>query len=109
MIPRALRLVVDVGAAEPRSRKSDAGSLSGELVERAEHPLTHRVVALVPGVLEGDQFRVRPGVGEFPRGVATHSGRGGEDSADGVCAQAVSESGEFAVDASVSPGGVLLR
>jgi hypothetical protein len=34
---------------------------------------------------------------------------GGENLADGACAQVMSESGEFALDASVSPGGVLLR
>ncbi len=47
----------------------DASLLPGELVERAERPLAHRVAALVPGVSEGDEFRVRPGTGEFPRGV----------------------------------------
>jgi hypothetical protein len=33
---------------------------------------------------------------------------GGEDSAEGACAQVMSESGEFAVDALVSPGRILL-
>ena len=34
---------------------------------------------------------------------------GGEDPADGAGAQAVSEPDRFALDVSVSPGGVLLR
>jgi hypothetical protein len=34
---------------------------------------------------------------------------GGEDSADGTCAQVMSEPGEFALDASVSPEWILPR
>jgi hypothetical protein len=41
------------------------------------------------------------------RGAGAETG-GGEDPTDGARTEAVSEPGEFAVDTSVTPGGVLL-
>ena len=42
------------------------------------------------------------------RGAGAEVG-GGQDSADGARAQVLSQPGEFALDASVSPGWILLR
>lgn len=44
-------------------------SSSGELVECAEHLRTRRIAALMAGVPDRDELRVRPGAGELPRGV----------------------------------------
>jgi hypothetical protein len=54
------------------------------------------------GVQEG------PPVGVWTAWCGAEVG-GGEDSADGACAQVMSEPGEFGLDASVSPGWILLR
>src|SRR5262245_15864218 len=44
-------------------------SSSGEAVERAQLPVTHRIAAGMPGVADDDQFRVGPDAGQRPRGV----------------------------------------